>query len=1494
MVDWDSNLEGGSYFTGVVRVEHCCGAYTCRGCTLQRGVTVRVFLQHAANWDAPERITLINFLVQEDADGWCLIQTEQGRFFLHGPLQPGELLNVKEACCGIGALGRGLGFLGYKVVAQNDVQLITVQEAVRLSGAVPVHGDISRLYTVLSLWDARPGNCTLAAGVACQPYSILGDQRSFQDSRASTLPGTLRAGYLMQCSCIILECVPQVLDDDWVQQVIQSYSETNGHVARQAILSLRQVWTAKRERWWCIIACPAVVPPQLLVWKPHGPWRSVSDVIDCFNVSKAEESALSLTQTERDSFASLKPLPSYCIQLNQPLPTALHSWGSPLSPCPCGCRKAPFTWQRLKQAGICSVLVKFGDDDGSGIRFRYPSAAETALLNGLSPCLKFGEPRLSLALVGQLASPLQAAWVGVQIASRLSLLGVHFPSSLDGVQVLHTQRRLLLRDAELIGFRPMTVPGTLSHCPSIVYETHKQVLQRHNASLAADSGNAKTLPLQPLGVSSALPTEPPLGSASLSGGLRQSTPVAPTAADGPAPRTAEAGGSGACNGDESVDVAPSLTGAPAFTHRSLGGLDPFPVVDPVWFGSSLPSCGLGPWVRESADIEGRMRESGPQKRPGESKWPLAAPVDAGPPSVHVTHRQAFEGFPAPLSGLDPSPTDAVGASRPSSLGYGLDPSPCSISSGSQNEVERPHKKARSQVLTVGFAHATLAAADPSEPILPVPRSLSFVDSVGEVEQCQAMPPSLDGLQTGWNSFTPERCVPALQAIRASFAQVPCFLAVDSIGHVLPLTAPLVAGKQYWLWVPNGAATPSTIAPPCATLAKCWPCVEICLPASVRKACLPCQGTCLADDQIAHALAFIAGCGLDLQVLAPHLLLKCIVDRNPEPLRAFVPAMIRGCTVMTCVPLAGHWVSFAWSILGGKVQAWVSMPGVFLAEDISVLHWLWGKAVGLSSQAFGFCEGPVRPPVPGLCGHYAVADLCCWVLGQPFQDDSSCLCIAACIAASFECSLQPDKLVSAPMFVASGAGELIEKGLASLLRDRGVPAERASARATQAVQRLGLGAIQNAMCSPHPWRCLKQLGSNATPAFQFVLHDELAQAVQARSENAPSGRRQRKKQSPQVAEAGPAPSVPPLPDQVRVPAGVFASEGQPLHQIELQAVDAHTQGVALVNPEQAAPYLRLARPVSSKALALVILGEPDLTEAAVHVEPIRFRAELTATSEPVLLQGVLAQIGDKWCERHVPSTTPVEVAASSVARVAVYRDSLPMPWDEFIAAPLRSIVSQVSALQPCDVMGCECQKYHGEAGPNDPPPILESWSRQFFGPNFKPCAPASATLFNLLIRVPAALEGPLQAVSGLASIYFEPRAEGLRMPSSRYAVIWMPKQEYQDVLLLMQTHDLICGLARIGDRFGVRCRSEHEEQLHSLLRPSVAWVDRSKLRRYESGPWPFGTQRANLVKALAAFGWRARPGQPIQGHRGGLWFIIEAESPPPQDSLHASFGVGDQA
>ena len=125
-MDWDTALRGGEYFTGVVIVEDCCGSFACKGRTLQCGAQVRVYLQETVEWQLATKLTVLPFLVQEDAEGWRLVQTEQGRLFVHGPFRAEALLSVKEACSGMGALGRGLSFLGYTVVAQNDIQEVYV------------------------------------------------------------------------------------------------------------------------------------------------------------------------------------------------------------------------------------------------------------------------------------------------------------------------------------------------------------------------------------------------------------------------------------------------------------------------------------------------------------------------------------------------------------------------------------------------------------------------------------------------------------------------------------------------------------------------------------------------------------------------------------------------------------------------------------------------------------------------------------------------------------------------------------------------------------------------------------------------------------------------------------------------------------------------------------------------------------------------------------------------------------------------------------------------------------------------------------------------------------------------------------------------------------------------------------------------------------------------------------------------------------------------
>ena len=204
-----------------------------------------------------------------------------------------------------------------------------------------------------------------------------------------------------------------------------------------------------------------------------------------------------------------------------------------------------------------------------------------------------------------------------------------------------------------------------------------------------------------------------------------------------------------------------------------------------------------------------------------------------------------------------------------------------------------------------------------------------------------------------------------------------------------------------------------------------------------------------------------------------------------------------------------------------------------------------------------------------------------------------LAISATFAAAFELSLCKDSLVRAPYFLGAGAGDLIEKGLASFLKDRGVPGDKASQRAAQAASRLGHGPVQTALGSKNPWRALKQLGNNATPPFQFVLPDELAAGVAARANGPDPLRKKRKSTRKQGLPSGPPVGTAPPIAQLRIPDGVFAdSKSRPLPQIDLQAVGPTSTGAVLVTPAQAEPYLKLSRPVSQGALALLIVGDFD--------------------------------------------------------------------------------------------------------------------------------------------------------------------------------------------------------------------------------------------------------------------------------------------------------------
>ena len=708
-------------------------------------------------------------------------------------------------------------------------------------------------------------------------------------------------------------------------------------------------------------------------------------------------------------------------------------------------------------------------------------------------------------------------------------------------------------------------------------------------------------------------------------------------------------------------------------------------------------------------------------------------------------------------------------------------------------------------------------------------------------------------------------------------------------ELVPLTSTFPHQTDLRLWVASGANSGKELNPADVHPGDCIELARPALTAQHRLSVLALQGLCLADDQVAQALALIAGGSSNVCVIDPLLALQAVSNTDPDLFRPFCPALGRGTCFVTAVPVEGHWVTYFWRMQVATVQAWDSAPQGICEEAISAVHCLWGRALGLSSRTFAFFRGPARPPVVGVCGHFALADLWAHIQKQQPRSCEDALAVSATFAAAFELSLCKDSLVRAPCLLGAGAGDLIEKGLASFLKDRGVPWDKAGHRASQAAARLGHGPVQTALGSKNPWRALKHLGNNASPPFQFILPDELAAGVAARA-NGPDPLSKKRKALKSKGSGLAAPVTPPPVAQLRVPEGVFAdAQSRPLPQIELQSLGPSSAGVVLVTPAQAEPYLKLSRPVSQGALALLIVGDFDSSQATVKVQEVRFRAELVSTGAPLLVAGTLAQIGNAWVEKFVPTTTPVDVAQSAVVRLAIYRDTFPVPWERFIQSPLREIVAQVPLLQTCSTVGCECQKWHGVAAPGDPPAILENWSRQYFSDTFKVVAPSSAQVFNILLRVPAALESQLQPISGQGGVFVEPRAEGQRMPSPHYSVMWLPKATFEEARLMVQTHDFVLGLARMASKFGPRCRKSDEEKLHALLHPSGTWVDRAKLRLFETGPWPDGTQRQAIAKALTTFGWRARPVQPCPGHKRGVWYTVEAEGAPPQESLHADFG-----
>ena len=149
---------------------------------------------------------------------------------------------------------------------------------------------------------------------------------------------------------------------------------------------------------------------------------------------------------------------------------------------------------------------------------------------------------------------------------------------------------------------------------------------------------------------------------------------------------------------------------------------------------------------------------------------------------------------------------------------------------------------------------------------------------------------------------------------------------------------------------------------------------------------------------------------------------------------------------------------------------------------------------------------------------------------------------------------------------------------------------------------------------------------------------------------------------------------------------------------------------------------------------------------------------------------------------------------------------------------------------------------------------------------------------------------LLALSGTSGAYTEPRSPDGKEVLSQYVVVWASKMSLSELAHVRQTNPAVIGVARLGERRGLRVPAEKAQMIHEVLRPDAAFLPSGPKLQFVAGPFPWGSDRNAINKALRQAGWTVKalqPMQPIPG-QGSMWILQSVEA-PPQSIFHMAHG-----
>eukprot|EP00435_Cladocopium_sp_Y103_P022904 s2451_g5.t1 len=348
--------------------------------------------------------------------------------------------------------------------------------------------------------------------------------------------------------------------------------------------------------------------------------------------------------------------------------------------------------------------------------------------------------------------------------------------------------------------------------------------------------------------------------------------------------------------------------------------------------------------------------------------------------------------------------------------------------------------------------------------------------------------------------------------------------------------------------------------------------------------------------------------------------------------------------------------------------------------------------------------------------------------------------------------------------AGGPGDH-QQQLATLLTQKGVPAQSSLDRAKMVIGKLGNRQVQSIL--KNPWAELKALASKPGTMFRLVTQEEQRRYINERAKTRHGAKIANVKAKKQSKTNAPGVPVHLDPDQFELNANHFKDEYDlPVPQIHFDDVASEARGIALCNIEMAFTFLDKPGSISTDALAHLLLDAPAAELATkARLQKIIIPANFKGTDEHTLIYGHVLQLGDSVVSRENASAdSNPEVIDTQVIKFQVYRDQLNADWNRFAEAPIRALVSMIDAL---------CM-------------IFELWARSFFDANGHKATHDSATHFTVFMRIP---EGALSKLltSTPHGIYVE---RGLKpgKHDQRYKVIWLPGSSADEAMHMCRTYD----------------------------------------------------------------------------------------------------------